>query len=216
MSGSVRVKICGLSGADDAGLAAELGARFLGFIFYAKSPRRVTLAQYREFRDDLPPIPRVYVQVRPDAEELRRALDEGFDLFQPHFAADEDRRIVETWAEAVSPSRLWLAPKIAPGDGFPEELLELAGSFLVDTYREDLFGGTGKTGDWEGFRRLSGKFPEKRWVLAGGLKPENIGEAAAVSGAEILDVNSGIETAPGRKDPERMRELFAALRSHAS
>jgi phosphoribosylanthranilate isomerase len=211
MKDRVAVKICGIRRAEDAALAAELGVAFLGFIFHPKSPRALDWASFEGLRESLPSVPRVYVQVRPELDELRRAAQEGFDFFQLHFAADERPDVVEKWAQVVSSERLWLAPRIPPGENFPAALLPLARTFLVDTFHREAFGGTGETGDWGRFREWAANHPSKRWILAGGLSPENIVRAVERSGALFVDVNSGIETAPGEKGHERMRALFAAL-----
>lgn len=206
-----QVKVCGITDVADAQLAAELGADFLGFIFYPGSPRAMDWGTFEILRDQLPSTKRVYVQVRPQAEELERAKAANFDFFQLHFPVREDPAVIERWAQIVGPDRLWLAPKIPPADDFPESLLEKAATFLVDTYRKDSFGGTGETGDWRRFRQWSETAPEKRWVLAGGLKPENIEAALEQSGASVVDVSSGIEERPGKKDHARMKAFFAAM-----
>ncbi|MEX2381651.1 MAG: phosphoribosylanthranilate isomerase [Opitutales bacterium] len=216
MSTTTQVKVCGLTNGADAELAVELGCDFLGFIFYRKSPRAISPAAFRELRPHLSAANRVYVQVRPDPEDLRAAADEGFEFFQLHFSAGEDLRLIEAWAEIVSPPKLWLAPKIAPGEDFPEQLRDYAETFLIDTYRKESFGGTGETGDWTRFREWSELSPDKRWVLAGGLKPENIVEAIRATGAGVVDVSSGIEERPGKKDHVRMRAFFAAVKGSSS
>lgn len=212
MKTKIQVKVCGLTNAADADVAARLGCDFLGFIFHPPSPRGISLDVFGDLRPDLPPGKLVYVQVRPDSDELRAAVDNGFDFFQLHFPAAEDPRMIKAWAEIISPARLWLAPKIAPGEKFPGEIRDFAETFLIDTYRKESFGGTGETGDWTRFRAWSQAYPEKRWVLAGGLKPENICEAIRTTGAAIVDANSGIEERPGKKDPARMRAFFAAVK----
>ena len=211
MNPKTKVKICGIKQPEDAALAVDLGAAFLGFIFHPKSPRALDWTAYRALRKDLPAVRRVYVQVSPEPEELRRAEQEGFDFFQLHFPSDESPELIEQWATIVSPARLWLAPRIAPTEDFPASILPWAETFLVDTFRKETFGGTGETGDWGRFRQWAAAHPEKRWILAGGLSPENIVRAVAESGAGTVDVNSGIETSPGIKGHDRMRALFAAL-----
>ena len=208
----VEVKVCGLTRAEDAHLAVELGACQLGFIFYPGSPRGIDFGAFREIRDGLPAVERIYVQVNPEPDELKRAFDEGFLSFQIHFPAAISPARVEAWAEIATVARLSLAPRIAPGEEFPEELLGLADRFLIDTYRTNAFGGTGETGDWGRFREWSLRWPEKRWILAGGLSPENIASALTATGTRRVDVNSGIESRAGLKNPERLRAFFAALR----
>lgn len=207
----VRVKVCGVRDAAIAELAAELGVSWIGFIFYPSSPRFLSLEDYRKIAPALPPVERVFVQVTPRKEELLDAVAAGFDRFQLHFPLETPLGRVEDWAEIVSPSRLWLAPKLPPGVEFPPRLIGVAETFVIDTYRDGGFGGSGRTGDWNYFRRLRCEHPDKNWVLAGGLSPENVSEAIENTGAGIIDVNSGIESAPGVKDPGRLCALFASL-----
>jgi phosphoribosylanthranilate isomerase len=80
--------------------------------------------------------------------------------------------------------------------------------FLIDTFVQDQFGGTGKVGDWARFNTLKEAYPQTNWVLAGGLSPSNVLEALASTSADHLDINSGVETAPGIKDGAKLREAF--------
>ena len=205
------IKICGLTSAEDARMATDAGADFLGFIFYPKSPRALTVHGFREMRKSLPEKPWVYVQVNPDAGELQRAREEGFALFQVHCTPEVAEDSLLRWLEEVGSERLWLALKRPVEEQVPAVLLEKAETFLVDTYRAAAFGGTGETGDWGAFRELASRHPGKKWVLAGGLGPDNIREAVLRSGARIIDVNSGVESAPGRKDRVLVRRLFESL-----
>ncbi len=216
MIGDLRWKVCGLRRTEDAALAAELGADFLGFILYPKSPRYLSPADYAALAPDLPAgLARVAVLVEPSRAELEQARTAGFARFQVHARHDTPAELVHGWSETVGTEALWLAPKLPPGASFPVAWLGLAGSFLVDTYHADGFGGSGRTGDWSGFARLVRMNPEKNWILAGGLSPENIGAARAQSGARMVDVNSGVESAPGVKSPEKLRALAAALKAVA-
>jgi len=212
MSEPVQVKVCGITRAADAKLALEQGANCLGFIFVPTSPRAVGFDDVRKVRAEIPACRTVYVQIRPSVEELQRAVAEGFAAYQLYCPASEDRALVQAWSAIASPEKLWLAPKIGPEEDFPEDLLPLAETFLIDTYSKDAYGGTGKTGNWDRFREWAERWPEKRWILAGGLKPENVAEAVRGSGASFLDVSSGVEEAPGRKSPERVSAFFAAVR----
>jgi phosphoribosylanthranilate isomerase len=213
MIGDVRLKVCGLRRAEDAVLAAELGADFLGFILYPKSPRYLAPADYAALAPGLPAGPaRVAVLVEPTPVELAQARAAGFGHFQIHAGHDVPLDRVRGWSEAVGAGALWLAPKLPPGTVFPAAWLALADAFLVDTYHAEGFGGSGKTGDWSGFARLAEENPRKTWILAGGLSPDNIGAARARSGASLVDVNSGVESAPGVKSPEKLHALAAALK----
>lgn len=212
MIGDVRLKVCGITRAEDARAAAELGADSLGVNFYPKSPRYVELGRYAELAAALPRGPeRVAVTVEPTVAEVAAMRAAGLDRVQIHARVELPLATVRAWSEAVGPARLWLAPKLPPGAPFPKEWLPLAETFLVDTYHAGGFGGSGRTGDWAGFAARAAAHPAKTWILAGGLSPENITAARAASGAAYFDVNSGVETAPGLKSAEKLRALVAAL-----
>jgi len=212
MTGGIQWKVCGLRRGEDARLAAELGADYLGLILYEKSPRYLALADYLAGLGDWPVGPRrVAVLVEPTVARLTEVVAAGFAYFQIHARHDLELARVAEWSGLVGPERLWLAPKLPPGAEFPRRWLPLAGTFLADTYHAEGFGGSGRTGDWGEFARLAGSFPGKRWILAGGLGPDNVLEALAQSGAGAIDLNSGVESAPGVKSAEFLRALAARL-----
>ena len=212
MINGVRFKVCGLTSLVDAGMADACGADFLGFIFYPKSPRYISLESYLSMAAHLPHKPRVAVTVEPSVEELVRLKGEGFDYFQLHFPLSTPLARVEAWATAVSPERLWLAPRVPPGEQIEPALYAFAGTFLFDTYQAGTYGGTGQAGDWQAFARLQDEHPRLNWILAGGLTAENILAALTVTNARMVDVNSGIESVPGIKSAEKLQRFCAALR----
>ena len=212
MVNGIRLKVCGLRTAADAARAVGIGADFLGFILHPKSPRFIELADFTALAGALPKeAARVAVMVEPTAEQVSAAKAAGFDYFQIHFRSEAPLAVVRAWSDAVTPEKLWLAPKLPPGVAFNNDWLALAGSFLIDTFHAEGFGGSGLTGDWGAFARLQAAHPEKTWILAGGLNPENVGAAIAQSGARFVDVNSGVESAPGVKSAERIAALGRAL-----
>jgi len=213
MINGVRLKICGITRLVDAEAATRIGADFLGFILYPKSPRYVPLVAFEGMKPGLPQNRKVAVMVRPTSEDLRSVRDAGFDFLQLHFDPDTDRSLVESWGDVASPDSLWLAPRLAPDHPFPDWVRPLADTFLIDTFRRDAFGGSGETGDWGRFRDLQTDHPEKRWVLAGGLGPSNMAEALAQTGTRVVDVNSGVEITPGVKDRGKLEALVAAMRA---
>lgn len=215
MIGGVRVKVCGLTTLVDAEAADAAGADFLGFIFYPKSPRYVSLAQFQTMTSRLPPRKKVAVAVTPSVDDLRAWMDAGFDAFQVHFPVATPSAAVAKWAEVVGPERLWLAPRMPPGSVFPPELLLHAHTVLWDTYSPEGYGGSGHTGDWAGFRAVRNEHPKTTWVLAGGLNAENVATALSATGAQMVDVNTGVEAAPGIKDPAKLAAFFAAIREAA-
>ncbi|MGE9292425.1 MAG: phosphoribosylanthranilate isomerase [Puniceicoccales bacterium] len=207
----MRVKVCGMTRVEDAELALSLGADYLGVIRYEKSPRMATEKQARKLCNSLPVGKRVCVDVSPTPQELEDHGDLGFDFFQLHFDLDVAMSTVAAWSGIVGREALWLAPRIPPGEPFPENVLAFADTVVIDSYHAQDYGGTGKTGNWLGFAELMQRYPDTRFVLAGGLNPENIREAIRISGARMVDVNSGVEESPGIKDHAKLRAFFSAL-----
>ncbi len=211
MIDGVRLKVCGLTSHVDAEFADRCGADYLGFILYPKSPRHIALETYRAMAKRLPERHKVAVTVEPTVAELTAMSDAGFDFFQIHFRPETPEATVASWAETVGPKRLWLAPKLPPTVDVSATLLPLAEHFLLDAFHAEGFGGSGKTGDWGKFARHRANYPEKTWILAGGLSPDNIGEAIRQSGTRFVDVNSGVESAPGVKDQEKLKRFVVRL-----
>lgn len=207
-----QLKVCGQTRAEDARVAADIGADFLGFILYPKSPRYLSLDAYKALAPSLPTVPRrVAVLVEPSADELAAASAAGFDFFQIHFAHTTPLATLQGWSGQVGAHRLWLAPKLPPSVDVPADWLPLAGTFLLDTFHAEGFGGSGKTGDWAKFARHRETYPQHTWILAGGLSPDNVADAVARSGARFVDVNSGVESSPGVKDHAKLQRLAEVL-----
>lgn len=215
MVDAIQIKVCGLTSLVDADFADACGVDFLGFNLYPESPRHVSLGHYRSMSRRLPERDTVAVSVEPLPGALAAMRDAGFDRFQVHFRHDLPVSMLEGWSREVGAEDLWLAPRLPPGADVPAAWLGLAGTFLLDTFDAHLFGGTGRAGDWPKFRRHREAHPERAWVLSGGLKPENIAEALAGSGARVVDVNSGVESAPGVKDHARLKAFIDAVQDDA-
>ena len=211
MINGIRLKVCGLTSLVDAELADRAGADYLGFVLHAASPRHVTLERFRTMAARLPDRKKVAVMVEPSVADLAAALGAGFDLAQVHFRHDHSAAAVAAWARAAGPGRLWLAPKLPPGVDVPAAVLPLATTFLFDAFQPDSFGGSGQTADWTKFRHHREAYPDKTWILAGGLNPDNIAVALQATGAGYVDVNSGIEASPGVKDQAKLAAFVAAL-----
>jgi len=211
MINGIRLKVCGLTSLVDAEMAARAGADYLGFVLYAKSPRSVTLEQYRAMAPRLPDRRRVAVTVDPTVAELREITAAGFDLVQVHFDGKRFPDAVAAWAGEGGTEHLWLAPRLPPESDIPAAVLALAGTFLFDAYVADRFGGSGKTADWTKFRRHCEAHPEKTWILAGGLGPDNVDVALKATGARFVDVNSGVEASPGVKDQVKLTSFALRL-----
>lgn len=211
MIDGIRIKVCGLTSIVDAEFADRCGADYLGFILYPKSPRALSLETFRAMEPRLPGRKKVAVSVEPKPGELAEMDAGGFDFFQIHFRPDLPQETVEAWSKAVGADRLWLAPKLPPGTDVAPELLPFANCFLLDTFHAEKFGGTGETGDWGKFSRHQLAHADKTWILSGGLSPENIGDALRQSGAHFVDVNSGVESAPGVKDEAKLKRFVVRL-----
>ncbi|MBT4758144.1 MAG: phosphoribosylanthranilate isomerase [Opitutae bacterium] len=212
MNQIVDIKICGMTREEDVELALSLGANFLGFIVYPQSPRGITLERAVALASPVPEGQAVIVDVETTADNLLRYRDAGFDRFQIHASLPIAETRLGRWSEIVWRDRLWLAPRVAPTDVFPESVLEYTDTVVLDTFSKDQVGGTGHTGDFERFANLKQQFDDTQWMLAGGLSPSNVLDALARSTASRIDVNSGVETTPGIKDSEKLRELFKVVR----
>ncbi len=201
-----RVKICGVTREEDAALASELGASYVGLNFAAVSPRRVTLQAARRLsRAVARGVTRVGVFVSEPFGEIRRAVEEaGLDLVQVH------RPLTREDLEALPCPVIAVAHVSRNGaDPAPRELLARCRMLLLDTSGGERPGGTGKAFDWDLVAGRSWPLP---LILAGGLTPENVSEAIARVRPSAVDVASGVESSPGIKDEIRMRRFFEAVR----
>ncbi len=215
MIDGIQIKVCGLTSLLDAGYADACGVDYLGFVLYPKSPRYVSIAKYRSMAGRLPARDKVAVTVEPNPGALLAMRDAGFKHFQVHFRHDLPLSKIEGWTHAVGAEALWLAPRLPPETDVPASLLGLSRGILLDTFDPSLFGGTGRTGDWAKFKRHRQRQPGKTWILSGGLNPENVGEALAKTKARFIDVNSGVESAPGVKDHAKLKAFIVAVHGFA-
>jgi phosphoribosylanthranilate isomerase len=227
----VRVKICGITNFEDAHLAAAMGADLLGFIFYPPSPRYVSpqasrrivaqlVARAADFPQGLPVLVGVFVDETPQkmGDVLNRvglhlaqlAGDEPVEtmlaLKGRAFKALRPRSPAEMARQAPRYSRGRVAADVS------ERALQNGArgpDLLVDAYHPQLYGGTGQTGDWRLAARLA---RQHRLLLAGGLKPDNVTAAIDQVRPWGVDVSSGVETAPGRKDHRALRQFIAAAK----
>ncbi len=208
------VKICGITSAEDARVAVEAGADALGFVFWQMSPRRVDLARAAAIARELPPfVLRVGVFVDAPRDELARVADAvGLDLLQLHGEEPPD-------AFAGLPRRALKAVRVGRGFSVEESLryLPAAAGLLLDTRlpgETQLPGGTGVPFDWSLVKGLAARVPFL--VLAGGLGPANVADAIRAVRPQAVDVSSGVETLPGRKDPAKIKAFVAAARAAES
>jgi phosphoribosylanthranilate isomerase len=203
----VRVKICGITSEEDARAACEAGADSLGFNFYKASPRHVDAAEVAKFRARLPAnaeVVGVFVNARPiDVANLCASL--GFDAVQLH--GDETPQRV---AELAATIPVIKAFRVGP-DFLLEALDEYsrASAFLLDAAEAGQYGGTGRTNDWALARSAA---RTRRIILAGGLNAENVAAAIHLVRPYGVDVASGVESKPGKKDQARLREFIQEVR----
>lgn len=210
---TLQIKICGLTNRDGVAAALEAGADFLGFVHFSKSPRHVTPAQARVLAGPARARARlVSVVVDPDDDlvaEIAREL--APDFIQLHGREGPDR--VRAVAAALDAQAIKAIPVSAPSDLGAAAIYEpVAGRLMFDARPVEgsaLPGGTGARFDWS---LLAGRTFSRPWFLAGGLTPDNVAEAIATSGAGAVDVSSGVEKAPGLKDPGLVAAFIRAAR----
>jgi indole-3-glycerol phosphate synthase/phosphoribosylanthranilate isomerase len=204
----VAVKVCGITTVEDGLAAARLGADAVGLVFSPQSPRWVDRDKARQISRALPPfVVRVGVFVDAPPEAVARAADEvGLDVLQLHGRESPEE-------VARLPRRVIKAVRV--GEGFSaEEALRYEGhaaGILLDTWSNVRPGGTGQAFDWSRAREVREK--TSFLGLAGGLTPENVHVALAAVRPDLVDVSSGVESSPGRKDPEKMRAFLEAVRA---
>lgn len=210
MSERVRVKICGLTNEADARAAIELGADALGFNLWPGSKRHIDLERAAAWIGGLPPfVTRVAVLVNVPLEEAHRvAAHPAIDLVQFH--GDEDESYCAQFAAGGRPFlkalRIRDAASLNHADRFS------TASILLDADAGAAYGGTGRQLDPALGAEAGRRFPHLKFVLAGGLKPENVAAAVQVARPYAVDVASGVEAEPGKKDCGKMTRFFAALR----
>jgi phosphoribosylanthranilate isomerase len=202
----VRIKICGITNPEDARLASELGADALGFIFHPASPRRVAPEAAREIIRQLPPfVLSVGVFVDEEAAVVRDlAARVGLDWVQLH-----GREMPEYCRSLGLRVLKGLRIEAESSLGALAEYRDAVQAFLLDTYKAGQAGGTGETFDWQLARRAQAF---GAIVLAGGLTPANVAQAIEVARPQAVDVASGVEAAPGKKDPEKLRAFFEKVK----
>jgi phosphoribosylanthranilate isomerase len=206
-----KVKFCGMTRPQDAALAAEIGARYIGVVF-ADGPRRLSPSQARKVLDAAgDKVKRVGVFGTNEPDEIQRASDEaGLDVVQLH--ADPTTRDVSSIRRKFR-GEIWAAIRIA-GAHIPHDaelLFETADAIVLDARSEKRLGGTGKALPWNDLALdLARDRGSSAVVLAGGLKPDNVLSAIRTLAPDVVDVSSGVESSPGIKDPWLMREFYVA------
>ena len=201
----VKVKICGITNLADGMAAAEAGADALGFVFYEHSPRFIALEAAAAIIRELPPfIIKAGVFVNAPEDAVLRAVREcNLNLLQFH--GDESPEFcMQFGLMSMKAFRIRDASSLSALRNYPTE------AWLLDAYNPDKLGGTGKSFNWD--LALEAQSWGRPIFLAGGLTPDNVGEAVRRARPYAVDVSSGVEAAPGRKDYAKVRAFIQAAK----
>jgi phosphoribosylanthranilate isomerase len=207
----IRVKICGLSKAQHVAAAAEAGAGYIGFVFFKKSPRDILPALARDLAIEVPPgIAKVALVVNPSDADLDGILERTpIDMIQLH-GLESPQRVAEVRSRYGLPVMKAVGVATARDVEMLDTYASVADQILVDAKPAKdavLPGGNGLAFDW---RLIANRRWACPWMLAGGLTPDNVAQAIALTGAQQVDVSSGVETAPGVKDAGLIRDFINA------
>ncbi len=219
------VKICGITNLEDALVAVDAGADALGFVFHEKSPRKIDFVTARQIVEKLPQnVERVGVFVDQDTDQIRGiALEVGLSAVQLHgdWLRDSVLRCAHPGKELFGVSKLIA---MIPGETLKDWAVPVGSrdvskffAFLLDSRTDGVAGGTGKTFDWGAARgavkEMSLSVPV---IVAGGLNPLNVAEAIRTLRPFGVDVSSGVEAMPGKKDPMKTRAFVDAARAESN
>ncbi len=211
MAARTRVKMCGVTNRYDAEEGVRAGVDALGFIFVEESPRAVSPENAREIISALPPfVDCVGVFVDRDPREVEEIIAYcGLSYAQLH--GDEDPKYCERLARFTAPCKVVKAFRVSEDTEAVAftPYYEVAQGVLLDSYRQGVSGGTGKVFEWKILERLYIQLP---LILAGGLGPDNVREAIRTVRPFAVDVNSGIERAPGQKDVDKLWAFMQQVR----
>lgn len=201
-----RIKICGITSVEDAVHASACGAEALGLVFYAPSPRAVSPGQAAEIAASVPPFVQLVALFVDEPEAVVRRTLEQVPVHTLQFHGDEDA------AYCAQFGRPYLkAVRVRPGMDLEQACAPYTGAsgILLDSWQKGVPGGTGRVFDWQ---RARGVFP-RPLVLAGGLNADNVGEGMALLRPAAVDVSGGVESSPGRKDPDKVARFVEAVRA---
>jgi phosphoribosylanthranilate isomerase len=203
---SVKVKICGITSVADGQAAAGAGADMIGLMFYERSPRQVTLAAATEIARALPPfVVRVGVFVNPPEDLVLRAIAEcGVSLLQFH-GEEPPEFCTQFGVMSMKAFRVRDAASLAALPDYQTD------AWLLDAFSPDAHGGTGARFNWE--LAVDAKKLGRPIFLAGGLTPENVAGAVRTVQPFGVDVSSGVESAPGKKDHAKVRAFIQAAKA---
>lgn len=217
MPAKTLVKICGITDEDAMEAAVDAGADFVGLVFFPPSPRFLTFEDAAELSHMLPEDVRVVgLFVDPDDALIEKALNSvRLDMIQLH-GAETPERVEHLRLEFGHPVMKSVAVAAAADLDAAAAYAEVADWLLFDAKAPSgaaLPGGNAVSFDWT---LLKGRKWPCPWMLAGGLDPENVAAAVKAAGAQAVDVSSGVETAPGQKDPARIAAFIRAAKGQGA
>jgi phosphoribosylanthranilate isomerase len=199
-----KIKICGITNIEDALLAIDLGADALGFVFYRGSKRYIDPENANNIISKLPPfITTVGIFVNQGLDEINYTKERaGFDTIQLH--GDESPDFCKNFARVIKAIRV--------KENIDSELIESypVKAVLFDTFSEESYGGTGRSFVWDALKDLN---TTKRIILSGGLTPENVFQAVRMVHPYAVDVSTGVEDYPGKKNSEKLKKFIEAVRN---
>lgn len=208
----MRLKICGITKLTQALAITELGVDTLGFVCVANSPRYLPAAQIRQITSQLPKqVSKIGVFVNETIETILTVLEiAGLTGVQLH--GDETPSYCAQLREVLPPVEIIKAFRYRDSQSlaFLQDYLPYVDTIIVDTYQKNVYGGTGKTFDWQQLRDFR---PKKPWLLAGGVNADNILLALQTLHCDGFDVSSGVEVTPGNKDLNKVQQLVSLLNS---
>ncbi len=201
----IHVKICGITSFNDAIMATNYGASALGFIFYEKSPRYINPEILKTWISNVPSsVKKVGVFVNKDVDKVNKIAEElNLGMVQLH--GDESPEYCNQMIRPVI--KVFRVNK--KFDSIMLKNYQVA-TFLFDTYNKENHGGTGESFDWQSILQLNTETPV---ILSGGLNADNVLEGIEVVKPSAVDVNSGVEASPGKKDEEKIKNLFTILKN---
>jgi len=199
----IPAKICGITRVEDALLAAELGAAAIGFVFYPKSPRYIEASAAGRISAQLPAhLARVGVFVNPDSEFLFFTAQSA-QLTHLQLHGEESVSLCES-------APLPVIKTVRNTTELEKYVAASVAAFLIDSKTPNQFGGTGQIADWNFCRQVREHAPV---ILAGGLSASNIAAAIELTSPDAVDLSSAIESSPGVKDHQKVREFFDTLKN---
>tara|TARA_B100000953_G_C17931068_1_gene393897 strand:- start:42 stop:671 length:630 start_codon:yes stop_codon:yes gene_type:complete len=200
------IKICGITNAKDAYLAVSFGANALGFMMYQKSPRYIPQQEVKEILKELPDeIVPVMVFVDPSPEYVDSCLNLSSKII-PQFHGSETQEFCSSFnRDFIKAIRVSKKEDVVAGfEKYPNSWM-----LLFDSYRKDKFGGTGTSFDWSYL--INGDY-KKAYIVAGGLNSNNVEKVLSLTSCAGLDISSGVESSPGKKDFVKMKKFINIAR----